>query len=136
MTVKDVYDLIDRTAPFETQADFDNSGLLVGSASQEINGILFALDLTEQVIDEAVRLGVRSIVTHHPLMISPIRSLTDGAYESRLIRRLIRENISHIAAHTNLDQASGASTIFWRNAAVSPVLPVPAFSALDHFLLR
>ena len=107
MTVKDVYDLIDRTAPFETQADFDNSGLLVGFASQEINGILFALDLTEQVIDEAVRLGVQLIVTHHPLMISPIRSLTDGAYESRLIRRLIRENISHIAAHTNLDQASG-----------------------------
>ena len=92
MTVKDVYDLIDRTAPFETQADFDNSGLLVGSASQEINGILFALDLTEQVKD---------------LMISPIRSLTDEAYESRLIRRLIRENISHIAAHTNLDQAPG-----------------------------
>ena len=79
MTVKDVYDLIDRTAPFETQADFDNSGLLVGSASQEINGILFALDLTEQVIDEAVRLGVQLIVTHHPLMISPIRSLTDEA---------------------------------------------------------
>lgn len=43
MTVKDVYDLIDRTAPFETQADFDNSGLLVGSASQEINGILLLL---------------------------------------------------------------------------------------------
>lgn len=107
MTVKDLYDLIDQIAPFETQADFDNSGLLVGSASQEITGVLFALDLTEQVIDEAAARGVQLIVTHHPLMINPIRSLTDEAYESRLIRRLIREDISHIAAHTNLDQAPG-----------------------------
>ena len=58
MTVKDLYDLIDQIAPFETQADFDNSGLLVGSASQEITGVLFALDLTEQVIDEAAARGV------------------------------------------------------------------------------
>ena len=52
-------------------------------------------------------LGAQLIITHHPLMISPIRSLTDDAYEGRLIRRLVKENISHIAAHTNLDQAPG-----------------------------
>ena len=107
MTVKDVYDLIDHAAPFETQMESDNSGVLVGSASQIVNTILFALDVTSAVIDEAVSLGAQLIVTHHPLMFSPVRSLTDDAYEGRLIRRLVRENISLIAAHTNLDQAPG-----------------------------
>ena len=92
MTVRDFYDLINQIAPFDTQMDFDNSGLLVGSASQEVSGVLFALDLTQPVIDEAVSLGAQLIITHHPLMISPIRSLTDDAYEGRLIRRLVKEN--------------------------------------------
>lgn len=107
MTVRDLYEMIDRFAPFSSQAEGDNSGFLVGSASQEVNGILFALDVTEPVIDEAVSCGAQLIVTHHPLMFSAIRELTDESYEGRLIRRLTRENISLIAAHTNLDQAAG-----------------------------
>ena len=107
MNVRTVYDLIHAVAPFDTQMEGDNSGLLVGSPQQEVKNILFALDVTEPVIDEAAALGADLIVTHHPLMFSAIRSLTDEAYESRLIRHLVRENISLIAAHTNLDQASG-----------------------------
>ena len=107
MTVKDVYDLIDHVAPFETQMESDNSGFLVGSASQCVDSILFALDVTPAVIDEAVSLGAQLIVTHHPLMFAPVHAMTDDTYEGRMIRRLIRENISLISAHTNLDQASG-----------------------------
>ena len=107
MTVQNMYDLIDRIAPFETQAEFDNSGLLVGAASQEICAVLFALDITEEVINEAVSRGVQLIVTHHPIMFNPLHTLTDADREGRLIRRLVRENISLIAAHTNLDQAPG-----------------------------
>ena len=107
MTVRELYDMIDLLAPFETQMEGDNSGLLVGSAGQELTAILFALDVTEPVIDEAVSLGAQLIVTHHPLMFSPVRALTDTDYEGRLIRRLTRENISLIAAHTNLDRAPG-----------------------------
>ena len=107
MTVQELYEMIDRFAPFSTQMEGDNSGLLVGSAAQETDRILFALDVTDPVIDEALSLGARLIVTHHPLMFSPVRSMTDSDYEGRLIRRLIREDISLIAAHTNLDQAPG-----------------------------
>ena len=107
MTVQDLYSLIDRIAPFETQMESDNSGFLVGSASREVDTVLLALDLTQPVIDEAVSLGAQLIITHHPLMFAPIRSLTDSDYEGRLIRRLVREDISFIAAHTNLDQAPG-----------------------------
>ena len=107
MNVQTIYDLIHTVAPFDTQMEGDNSGLLVGSPSQEVRHILFALDVTQPVINEAVALGVELIVTHHPLMFSAIRSLTDETYEGRLIRRLVRENISLISAHTNLDKASG-----------------------------
>ena len=107
MTVRMIYDLIQTAAPFDTQLEWDNSGLLVGSPFQEITSILFALDVTEAVIDEALRLGVQLIVTHHPLMLEAVRTLTDDTYEGRLIRRLVREEISLIAAHTNLDQAAG-----------------------------
>ena len=107
MTVKDIYALIDHAAPFETQMDSDNSGFLVGSASQCVNTILFALDVTSAVIDEAVSLGAQLIITHHPLMFAPVHSLTDDTCEGRIIRRLVRENISLISAHTNLDQAIG-----------------------------
>lgn len=107
MNVSRIFEMIDLIAPFSIQAEGDNSGFLVGSADQEVTAILFALDLTQPVIDEAVSLGAQLIVTHHPLMFSPIQRLTDDVYESRLIRRLTRENISFIAAHTNLDQAPG-----------------------------
>jgi dinuclear metal center YbgI/SA1388 family protein len=105
MTVYDFYLLMDQIAPFDTQAEFDNSGLLVGSPSAEVSAVLLALDVTEAVIDEAVALGAQLIITHHPLMFSARRQMTDEDYEGRLIRRLVREDISLIAAHTNLDQA-------------------------------
>ena len=71
MTVQEIYQLIDAAAPFETQESWDNSGLLVGSPSREVTAVLFALDVSQPVIDEAVACGAQLIVTHHPLMFSP-----------------------------------------------------------------
>ena len=107
MTVENILELLQSVAPFETQEEWDNSGLLVGSPRQEVASVLFALDATERVIDEAAALGASLIVTHHPLMLHGRRRLTDEDYEGRIVSRLIRENISLIAAHTNLDQATG-----------------------------
>ena len=72
MNVQTVYDLIHTVAPFDTQMESDNSGLLVGSPLQEVSRVLFALDVTEPVIDEAAALGAELIVSHHPLMFSAI----------------------------------------------------------------
>lgn len=105
MTVGQILRLIDEIAPFETQEEWDNSGLLAGSPDQEVHGILFALDVTEAVLDEALEKGADLIVTHHPLMFSARKRLTDEDYEGRLLQRLLRSQISHIAAHTNLDRA-------------------------------
>ena len=105
MTVHDIYVWLDEKAPFDTQLEYDNSGLLVGSPRQEITGILFALDATEAVIAEALSLGANLLITHHPLMFSARRRLTDEDCEGRILRRLVRENISLIASHTCLDRA-------------------------------
>lgn len=107
LTVQQVYDFINERAPFETQLAFDNSGLLVGSPDQAVTGIHFALDVTNRVIDEAITNGANLIVTHHPMMFSPIKRLVETGHEARLLCRLIREGISLISAHTNLDQAPG-----------------------------
>lgn len=107
LTVQQVYDFINERAPFETQVTYDNSGLLVGDPAAEVQGILVALDVTGAVIDEALREGANLIVTHHPMMFSPIKRLVETDYESRLLCRLIRSGISLITAHTNLDQAPG-----------------------------
>ncbi len=107
LTVQQVYDFINERAPFETQLAFDNSGLLVGDPNQEVTGIHFALDVTSRVIDEAIAHGANLIVTHHPMMFSPIKRLVETNYEARLLCRMIRAGISLISAHTNLDQAIG-----------------------------
>lgn len=107
MTVRQVYDFINERAPFETQVAYDNSGLLVGHPDQEVTGVHFALDVTDKVIDEALENGANLIVTHHPMMFSPIKRLVETDYQAQLLCRLIRGGISLISAHTNLDQAAG-----------------------------
>ena len=107
LTVQQVYDFINERAPFETQVAYDNSGLLVGHPNNEVTGIHFALDVTNNVIDEAIAHGANLIVTHQPMMFSPIKRLVETDYQARLLCRLIREGISLISAHTNLDQAAG-----------------------------
>lgn len=107
LTVQQIVDFINERAPFETQLSFDNSGLLVGDPNLEVTGVHFALDVTDRVMDEAIENGANLIVTHHPLMFSPIKRLVETDHQSRLLCRMIRENISLIAAHTNLDQAVG-----------------------------
>ncbi len=107
LTVQQVLDFINERAPFETQLPNDNSGLLVGDPNREVTGVHFALDVTPKVIDEAVQNGANLIVTHHPMMFNPIKRLVETDHQARLLCRLIRESISLISAHTNLDQAVG-----------------------------
>lgn len=107
LTVQNIYDMINARAPFETQDPYDNAGLLVGDPAAEVQGIHVAMDVTDRVLDEAVANGANLIVTHHPIMFSAIQRVVSTNYESRLMLRMIREGISLIAAHTNLDQAPG-----------------------------
>ena len=107
LTVKDVYDFINERAPFDTQLDFDNSGLLIGDPARQVSGIHVALDCTEEVVDEAIKHGANLIVTHHPVIFGARKHMREDQAEGRLLCRIIRANIAVISAHTNLDRAVG-----------------------------
>ncbi|HPJ02879.1 MAG TPA: Nif3-like dinuclear metal center hexameric protein [Candidatus Limiplasma sp.] len=107
MTVNDVYKWLDAFAPFETQESYDNAGLLVGDPAAQVRKILFALDVTKAVVQEAARFGAELIVAHHPLMFHPVQTLLFDHSEGAVLKALAVSGISLIAAHTNLDQCPG-----------------------------
>lgn len=106
-TVKEVYQVLDRFAPFRTQMGFDNAGLLVGDEQAEVTRVLVSLDITLPVIREAAELGAQLIVAHHPVIFDPVKSIVAGDPTGDKLVALIRNNISAICAHTNLDVAVG-----------------------------
>ncbi|MBO2517496.1 MAG: Nif3-like dinuclear metal center hexameric protein [Clostridiales bacterium] len=113
LTVRDVYDILNEMAPYDTQEDFDNSGLNVGKSSNEVHKILVALDVNENVVNEAVETGAELIVSHHPLLFHARKNLVEEDPEGRILCKLVRNNISVISAHTNLDLSvhSGSACI-------------------------
>ena len=73
----DIYDIINAAAPFSTALDFDNVGLLVGDGNTEVTRALLALDITPNVVAEAASMNANLIISHHPVIFHPVRSITD-----------------------------------------------------------
>lgn len=90
-------------APLSLQESYDNSGLLVGNPKQEIKKILVTLDIVESTVNEAISGGFDLIISHHPIIFKGLKSLTGKTSEERAILNAIKNNISIIAMHTNLD---------------------------------
>ncbi len=107
MTVNDVYKWLDSFAPFDTQEDYDNAGLIVGHPDEQVSHILFTLDVTPAAVQEAAAIGAELIVAHHPLMFHPMQALLFDRGEGEVLKALAVSGISLIAAHTNLDQCPG-----------------------------
>ena len=105
MKVQEIYDIIDQIAPFELAEEWDNVGILAGSADQEIERVLCALELNPAVISEAQRKDVQLIVTHHPILFRGRKNLREDDPEGRMLCELVRSRIALIAAHTNFDNA-------------------------------
>lgn len=105
ITVSNILEYIDKIAPFRTAESWDNTGLLIGNSNQSISRILLALDITDEVIYEAIEKNVQLIITHHPIIFGGIKSVTTNDRVGALVLRLIENKISVIAAHTNLDRS-------------------------------
>ena len=101
MTIKDIYDYIDSFAPFSAQCDWDNSGLLIGNPDKEIKKIGFALDPDRIAVKDAADKNCDLIITHHPLIFRPLKSIE----ENNPVTDLIKNDIGIICAHTNLDKS-------------------------------
>lgn len=106
-TVKEVYQALDRFAPFGTQMGFDNAGFLVGRGETTVRRALVSLDITLPVIREAKALDAQLVVSHHPVIFDPVKAIVDGDPVGDKLLELIENGISAICAHTNLDLAVG-----------------------------
>lgn len=103
MRLEEIIRVLEGYAPLSYQEDYDNSGLLTGSLSQEITGAIVALDCLEAVLDEAIAAGLNLVVTHHPIVFKGLKKFTGKNYVERVILKAIKNNIALYAIHTNLD---------------------------------
>lgn len=103
MKISEVISHLEAWAPPALQESYDNSGLIVGSPSTEITGILVSLDCTESIIEEAITNGCNLVVSHHPIIFSGLKKLNGKNYIERTVISAIRNNIAIYAIHTNLD---------------------------------
>lgn len=105
MKIKEVIDALERFAPLPLQEDWDNAGLQVGLTEAEVSGALLCLDVTEDIVREAVDKGCNLIVSHHPLIFRKLRQLTDADYVQRSVMMAVKNDVAIVSMHTNLDAA-------------------------------
>lgn len=105
VTVRDIQRSVHALAPPALAESWDNVGLLLGDPAREVTRVLVALDASSTVLDQAEARGAEMLVVHHPLIFSPLKRLVADGGIASLIRRVIRDGRSLLAAHTNLDSA-------------------------------
>ena len=105
MIVKEVTTALEELAPLANAEDFDNVGLLVGSYTQEVTGILVTLDTLENVVDEAISNNCNLIVSFHPIIFNGLKRITGSSYVERVVIKAIQNNIAIYSMHTALDNS-------------------------------
>jgi dinuclear metal center YbgI/SA1388 family protein len=103
LTVKDIVKTLDSVAPPDLQEPWDNAGLIAGRPGQEVSGVLISLDITPQVVEEAMKLGFNMIVSHHPPVFKGLKKFSGHSLAEQVIVQAIRSDIALFSAHTNLD---------------------------------
>jgi len=105
MKYKEIVKILNRLAPEELACEWDNVGLLVGSSEKDINNIYITVDLTDEILEEAIKFGADMIISHHPLIFNGLKRITDENIISRRVLELIKHDIVYYAMHTNFDTA-------------------------------
>lgn len=103
MKLSKIINKIEAEFPLDTAYSWDNPGLLAGDPESEIHTVLISLDITENVVDEAINVGAELILSHHPIFFGSIKKITTDDTEGRAVLKAIRSGINLYAAHTNCD---------------------------------
>lgn len=110
MKLAEITNFLESIAPLNYQEDYDNAGLIVGNANDDVHAALVALDCTEQIVEEAIAKNCNLIITHHPIVFKGLKKFNGKTYVERVVLKAIKNNIALYAIHTNLDHvADGVS---------------------------
>ncbi|MBO5698935.1 MAG: Nif3-like dinuclear metal center hexameric protein [Bacteroidaceae bacterium] len=107
MKIKEVVETLERFAPLPLQESYDNAGLQIGLTEADASGVLLCLDVTEEVVAEAIEKNCNVIVAHHPLLFRGLKRIADSNMIERCVRQAILHGVTIYAAHTNLDNVLG-----------------------------
>ncbi|AZV44417.1 hypothetical protein BAOM_3808 [Peribacillus asahii] len=102
-----IIELFEQFSPKHYAMEGDPIGLHIGSLNKPVSKVMIALDVLEEVVDEAIENGVELIIAHHPLIYRPLKKIDTTSTAGRIVEKLIKHDIAVYAAHTNLDVAKG-----------------------------
>lgn len=105
MKLKEIIAIIEENYPLELAYDWDNVGLFYGDIEKEISKVLVTLDVTPQIIDQAIENDADLVLSHHPVVMNGIKKLSDGSMLSDMIINALKNDICIYSAHTNMDTA-------------------------------
>lgn len=127
MIIKDIVNKLEQQSPKEAALEWDNVGLLVGDYNSDVKTIYVALDATDQVIEHAIEKKADLLITHHPLIFSGMKRITNDDFIGRRVIKLIENNIACYALHTNFD-------IYGMGALAQEALGLTEAMPLDVFI--
>ncbi|WP_163322170.1 Nif3-like dinuclear metal center hexameric protein [Draconibacterium mangrovi] len=107
MKIKDITNFLEDLAPLKLQESYDNAGLILGDKNAEVSAALVTLDVTEAIVDEAIKRKAGLIIAHHPIVFSGLKKITGKNYIECTLIKAIKHDVAIYAAHTNLDSVTG-----------------------------
>ena len=134
MKLKDLTSYLDSVVPLSFQESYDNSGLQVGTPENEIFSAMISLDVTEEVVDEAIANNCNLVISHHPLIFNGIKSLTGRSFTERTIFKAVKSDIAIYSAHTNLDIFNNG--VSWKMAEKMGIEDITVLSPSQNKLLK
>lgn len=107
MKVKDIIDVLEQAAPPSLQESYDNTGLQVGDPDREATGVLLCVDLSPEVVREAVARGANMVVSHHPVLFRGLKQIVGRTLPERTVLEAIKSDVALYSCHTSIDSARG-----------------------------
>lgn len=131
--VSDIAEELERLAPPELAEPWDNVGLMTGDMEQAVKNIFVCLDVTSENVEQAAAFGADLIISHHPLIFSPVKRIVESDVSGGILRRLITKNISVYSMHTNFDKADGGmNDLLAKKLGLSQVRKYTSEECLDE----
>ncbi len=110
MKVNNIIEYIENFAPVYLKESWDNVGLLVGDRNSNVRTVVISMDLTDYAIDYAIKKKANMIITHHPIIYTPINNVNSDTVVGRKVLKCIKNDIAVYTAHTNFDFCLGGVT--------------------------